>query len=526
MKRRRGLWTVYAAGAVVVAGAMAWVTRDLLALERAQHEARADAAHQEAMRLALWRMDSWLGPALAADADAAPAQPTSRMIRAAYTVRASGEVRAFRGGDDDAAAVARAVDVARARSEIDANDALVRTLVCGDEPALPLDQGENAREYSSRMKAQAAFQNVNAALDVSAARGPLVPLWVGRDGRDPALVFVRRAPYASSSVNWDQGLAVYVADWPRLREGLLQQIGEDVPDADLRATDAPPQRAAHGFVLASAPIELVAPRSAAAALAWTTPTRVTLAFAWSALAASLGAVAFALRRTVDLAERRSRFASSVTHELRTPLTTFRLYSEMLADGMVAEPAQRQSYLETLKAESTRLATLVENVLAYARVEEGRMPVRRERIGVADLLLRAQPPLERRAKEANAPLSVAAGGAAASVVETDPEVVGQILFNLVDNACKYAGGTAISVDASAHDGRVALRVRDGGPGIAPEKLCAAFTPFERAGRPAGDAIPGIGLGLALSRALARDLGGDLDYEPTPAGACFVLTLPTA
>src|SRR6185503_16178753 len=93
----------------------------------------------------------------------------------------------------------------------------------------------------------------------------------------------------------------------------------------------------------------------------TSPTRVTLAVAWLAVAGSLAAVGLALRRTVDLSERRNRFASSVTHELRTPLTTFRLYSEMLADGMVTDAAQRQVYLDTLKSESSRLATLVENV---------------------------------------------------------------------------------------------------------------------------------------------------------------------
>ena len=79
----------------------------------------------------------------------------------------------------------------------------------------------------------------------------------------------------------------------------------------------------------------------------------------------------ALRASIAFGERRSRFASAVTHELRTPLTTFRMYSEMLADDMVPDEGQRRVYLATLKEESGRLATLVENVLTYARLEEGR-----------------------------------------------------------------------------------------------------------------------------------------------------------
>jgi signal transduction histidine kinase len=254
---------------------------------------------------------------------------------------------------------------------------------------------------------------------------------------------------------------------------------------------------------------------------------VTLAIAWTALLGAMGAVAFALRRTIDLSERRNRFASSVTHELRTPLTTFRLYSEMLADGMIADPARRQEYLETLKSESGRLATLVENVLSYARVEEGRMPVRRERISVADLLLRVTAPLDRRAADAKAALVVQAGDAGAAVLDTDPDVVGQILFNLVDNACKYAATAddrRIEVTAARRGDGVVLAVRDHGPGLGSDRVRAAFTPFERAGRPAGDTVPGIGLGLALSRALARDLGGDLTYEDAEGGgARFVVSL---
>jgi len=107
-------------------------------------------------------------------------------------------------------------------------------------------------------------------------------------------------------------------------------------------------------------------------------------------------------------------------------------------------------------------------------------------------------------------------------------VESILFNLVDNAAKYASRAAdrrIHLEARAAAGRLEIRVRDHGPGIAePERL---FRPFSRSAREAAGSSPGVGLGLALSRRLARAMGGDLRLDRTVAdGACFDLRLPLA
>ena len=109
------------------------------------------------------------------------------------------------------------------------------------------------------------------------------------------------------------------------------------------------------------------------------------------------AVGFSLRATILYAERRGRFASTVTHELRTPLTTFRMYSEMLAKGMVPEE-KRAEYTSVLERESVRLSRLVENVLAYARIEEGHAGVERESLPVDVLLERCLPALREHCHE--------------------------------------------------------------------------------------------------------------------------------
>ena len=142
----------------------------------------------------------------------------------------------------------------------------------------------------------------------------------------------------------------------------------------------------------------------------------------------------------DLAEAERLLRDRLGARLRVrfpiaPLTTFRMYSEMLAEDIVTDPEQRRVYLETLKDESDRLSRLVENVLCYARLEDGRYRGRRERITVAALLDHVAPVLARRAAGCGMQLTITPAEAG---VEVDPDAIAQILFNLVDNACKYAG----------------------------------------------------------------------------------------
>lgn len=265
-----------------------------------------------------------------------------------------------------------------------------------------------------------------------------------------------------------------------------------------------------------------------------TPMRFTLAAAWiGAVLAALAAAAL-LFGVTRLSERRAAFVSSVTHELRTPLTTFRLYSELLEQGMVREEADRSQYLHTLRTEAERLTHLVDNVLAYSRIERTNRRSRRERLELAPWLDRVRPRLEDRVKEAGLKLEVSAPPhAAASACETDATALEQIVFNLVDNACKYAAGRCsepvVHVSLSRRGRWIELRVCDTGPGIARNERSRLFRPFHKSADEAANSKPGVGLGLALCHRLARALGGKLTLEKPlkqPAGACFVLRLPVA
>jgi len=140
-------------------------------------------------------------------------------------------------------------------------------------------------------------------------------------------------------------------------------------------------------------------------------------------------------------------------------------------------------------------------------------------------------LADRARQAGMELVVDRGEASAGItVRANPSAVEQILFNLVDNACKYAAGAEdrrIHLEIRATDGHVRLGVRDHGPGIAPAASPRLFRSFSKSAHEAANSAPGIGLGLALSRRLARDMGGRLrlDTEVTD-GASLVLTLPAS
>jgi signal transduction histidine kinase len=350
--------------------------------------------------------------------------------------------------------------------------------------------------------------------------GVIQPFWLGE-----VLVLARRAETEDGSVV--QGCWL---NWPNIKTALLDSIKDLLPVAELtplpKMNGQPESRA-----LAALPVQLVPGELLAGASNGWTPVQSSLAVAWACVLLAGAAAAFLLQGTLALSERRAAFVSAVTHELRTPLTTFKMYSEMLADGMVTEEEKRSHYLGTLCSEANRLNHLVENVLAYARLERGSARSRVEDLTLGDLVQRVKPRLVERAQRAGMMLiEDVTESAARSRVQVDVSVVEQILFNLVDNACKYAAPTAtektIHLEAIPENGKFALlRVRDHGQGISPEAAKRLFQPFNKSATEAAHTAPGVGLGLALCRRLSRSMGGELKWDPDARpGACFKLLLP--
>ncbi len=255
--------------------------------------------------------------------------------------------------------------------------------------------------------------------------------------------------------------------------------------------------------------------------------RGTVTSAWLIAGCSVAVIFGLLAFYARLERRRTDFVSAVTHELRTPLTTFNLYAEMLRDGRV--PADKvDEYHETLYRESRRLAHLVENVLSFARLSRGKVRGRQDVGSCAQLLPPLFEKIGERLKQAGFTFSTTLDPRCKLLsLRTDLLSVEQILTNLADNAIKYAGGkgAAVGISVLQTHRAIAIRFSDHGEGMAEEAKKRLFHPFSRSAKATKGGKPGVGLGLALSRDLARSIGGELMLERSDGkGTTFVLTLP--
>src|SRR5205823_1024814 len=206
-----------------------------------------------------------------------------------------------------------------------------------------------------------------------------------------------------------------------------------------------------------------------------------LALAWTAALVALLAVCLGGWSLIDLSERRIRFVSAVTHELRTPLTTLRLYLDMLTGGLVQEEERKAEYLGTLHTETERLNRLVSNVLDFSRLENQRPRLVLTRVGVGELLDQVAATWQARCEEAGKELTVDNQAGPEAALQTDVQLVQQILGNLIDNACKYSRGAEdrhLWLRAAAAGKRLVFEVEDRGPGVPKRERGSIFRAFCR------------------------------------------------
>lgn len=515
--------------AALLFGALAWITAAAWNAERA-----------ERVRLALWRIDSTWTPFLAGE-NARPiwafspehippgaAVATNPLVRVYFQIGPGAEASVLQNPGRERYSLP--IEPGELGPILSHAAARAPTVALGPNPVgdLPVNPSPN-NEFERR--SQVVLQNANILQQSSRARdpinvaGPFVPVWARGQ-----LFLARRLNQQGMEVVQGSWL-----DWPAIQEVLRGQSADLLPDARWVPVE-PGDKGSDGRRLASLPVLVELPSgrwwgwTADSPLAW------SLLLAWTCVILAIVALGSLLFGALALSQRRATFVSAVTHELRTPITTLRLYAEMLGAGMVTGEDKTRQYLRTLRAEADRLGHLVENVLAYARIEHGRSSsgapgVAKETSSLMERLQCVLPRLVARCQASGMRLDVALDDATASVpIAVDPIGFEQILFNLVDNACKYGADDrvrAVQLSASQAGNEVRILVRDHGPGLSVGARRALFRPFSKSAQAAAETTPGVGLGLALCRRLARAMGGELILDPTAnPGATFCLTLPLA
>jgi len=369
---------------------------------------------------------------------------------------------------------------------------------------------------------------------VEAAANNSSPLFEGNDG--VYLSFRQEKPFAALVVS-SQFLSAHL--WPRLPSVLGKDIhilritanGKDV-FGNPTSPAAPELFAAREFARSGlswrvhvAPID-----SASFQSGMTRATRVYIPILVGVVVLlGFGGyfMARTIRRELEVARMMSDFVSTVSHEFRSPLTGIRQLGEMLSRGRVTDQEKRQQYYDLIVYESDRLSRLVENVLDFSRMEDGRRQYSFEVLNTTEWLNAVAEDFQREAirtghkLEATIPEQL-------PVVRGDREALSTALRNLLDNACKYSPRSeTVWLNAEASRGGVRVQVRDRGVGIPEREQSQIFEKFYRGGGELAKQVKGAGLGLSLVQHIIASHNGEVRVESREGeGSIFSIHLSGA
>jgi signal transduction histidine kinase len=260
----------------------------------------------------------------------------------------------------------------------------------------------------------------------------------------------------------------------------------------------------------------------------------------------------AFHRQLRLSDLKSSFVASVSHELRAPLASVRLLAESLDRGKVGEEAGRKEYFRLIVQECRRLSALIENVLDFSRIDQGRKRYEFELTDLAALVRQTVGLMQPYAAERQVRLALEVADRPLALV-ADGKAIQQALVNLIDNAVKHSppGETvlvALSAVAGANNtpppapaagrpasepapenevaaGQLFLSVADCGPGIPMAEQECIFEPFYRRGSELRRETPGVGIGLSIVKHIVEAHSGRVRVDSTPGkGSRFTIELP--
>jgi signal transduction histidine kinase len=383
--------------------------------------------------------------------------------------------------------------------------------------------GAHIRYVEQALALQRDFPNLGLGRASTSPAGNAEPLWVPYDGEDPWLVSVAPASNRLPAIV----IAVRAED---VFESLRNAETLSNPSASQAQLLSDPSAKGEALGANFPGLKVSFPEQDASALAkqWN-PQR---AFYLVTLLLVLSITLFAayllwrdVRREVRLAEVRSQFVSSVSHELKTPLTAIRMFAETLGMGRATDPKTQAEYLETIVNETERLTRLLNNVLDFSKIEQGKKIYRLEPTCLAEVAQAAARTMQYPLAQQGFRLRVDIEDALPTV-RADPDAIEQAILNLLTNAMKYSGESReIDLKLQRHDRHAVIQVTDKGVGIPPAEQSRIFEKFYRVPSAENQRVPGTGLGLTLVQHIARAHGGRVEVQSEPGkGSTFSVHLP--
>jgi len=226
-----------------------------------------------------------------------------------------------------------------------------------------------------------------------------------------------------------------------------------------------------------------------------------------------------------LDQMRTEFVANVSHELRTPLTSISGFLETLREGAIDDPAAARRILEIMSKETNRLAKLIDDLLHLSKIEERRVVHRWQLVQLKEIINQVTVMFQPQAQQKSLSLTVEIP-VELPCISGDPDLLAQVLTNLVDNAIKYTlPGGQVLIRATTYRDTVQVEVKDTGIGIPPEDLPRIFERFYRVEKARARELGGIGVGLAIVKHIIKAHGGSIKAESIPhQGSSFKVTLP--